>query len=300
MAIWNLGSINIDYVYRLPHLPRPGETLAATEHAIGLGGKGANQSIAAARAGRMTRHLGAIGPTDDWIIAKLRDAGVCTADIQRLPDQVTGHAIILLDQSAENSIVIHSGANRAIATEWLERTLGRIGPGDTLLLQNETNCQIEAARIAKTKGARVIYSAAPFEIASVQRILPHVDILAMNAGEADQLFAALKTPLQISGLLITKGGDGAEYRDLISGQVTNQAAFPVTPIDTTGAGDTFAGYFATALDRGDDLPEALRLAAAAAALQVTRPGAGEAIPAMVEVLDFLESRSSDATVSPAL
>lgn len=294
MAIWNLGSINIDYVYRLPHLPKPGETLAATSHSIGLGGKGANQSIAAARAGRMTRHLGAIGPADDWIIARLREAGICTADIQRLPDQVTGHAIILLDQSAENSIVIHPGANRAIEADWLERTLQRIGPGDTLLLQNETNCQVEAARIAKANGARVIYSAAPFDIASVQQILPHVDILAMNEGEAEQLFAALEAPLQITGLLITKGGKGAEYRDLISGEITRQAAFPVTPIDTTGAGDTFAGYFATTLDRGDDLAEALRLAAAAAALQVTRPGAGEAIPAMAEVLEFLEGQKSEA------
>jgi ribokinase len=296
MAIWNLGSINIDHVYRLSHLPKPGETMAAASYGTGLGGKGANQSIAATRAGRLTRHLGAIGEGDDWIIQTLRETGVCTADIRRLPDQVTGHAIILLDRAAENSIVIHPGANRAIDGQWLEQALQRIGTEDTLLLQNETNCQVEAARIAKGNGARVIYSAAPFEIASVEQILPHIDILAMNAGEAEQLFAVLHTPLQIKGVLITKGSEGAEYRDLTGDKTIRQTAFPVTPIDTTGAGDTFTGYFATALDRGDEPAEALRLAAAAAALQVTRHGAGEAIPTMAEVLTFLEQQVEKISV----
>ena len=293
MAIWNLGSINIDHVYRLDHLPRPGETLAARSYVQGLGGKGANQSIAAARAGAITHHIGAMGTGDDWVVDRLKNAGVCTADIGRLPGQATGHAIILLDSQAENAIVIHPGANRAITRPMLEKSLAALKPQDTLLIQNETGCQVEAARIARKAGARVIYSAAPFDIGAVRAMLPFATILAMNAGEADELFAAMPGDLPVQGLLITRGGDGAEYRDLTTGIVHRQAAFPVKPVDTTGAGDTFAGYFAAALDRGDPVPAALRLAAGAAALKVTRPGAGDAIPGIEEVIGFIANPSWD-------
>lgn len=290
MAIWNLGSINIDHVYRLDHLPRPGETLAARSYAQGLGGKGANQSIAAARAGALTHHLGAVGAGDGWVLDRLADRGVCTADILRLADQATGHAIILLDSRAENAIVIHPGANRAIAREMLEKPLSAIKPQDTLLIQNETSAQVDAARIARKAGARVIYSAAPFDLDAVGAGLPHATILAMNTGEAEALFAAIPGPLPVQGLLITHGANGAEYRDLTTGAVHRQAAFAVVAVDTTGAGDTFAGYFAASLDRGDTIPAALRLAAGAAALKVTRPGAGEAVPGLEEVIAFIADR----------
>jgi len=287
MAIWNLGSINIDHVYRLPHLPRPGETLAARDFSMGLGGKGANQSIASARAGALTIHLGAMGEADQWVIDRLRASGICTANILRLPNEVTGHAIILLDEEAENSIVIHPGANRALTIAALKDALAGVQPNDLMLIQNETNCQVEAAKAARQIGARVIYSAAPFDIEAVRAILPHVSILAMNAGESEQLFAAIPGDLPVEGLLITRGGDGAEYRDLTTGESWQQPSFKVKAIDTTGAGDTFAGYFAAALDRGDPIPEALRTASAAAALQVTRKGAGDAIPMLEEVVAFL-------------
>lgn len=287
MAIWNLGSINIDHVYRMEHLPLPGETLAANNYSVGLGGKGANQSIAAALAGATTQHLGAMGVSDEWVVRSLLAAGVGTDHIQRLPDNVTGHAIILLDSSAENSIIIHPGANRSLEIATLEKAMRPITREDTLLMQNETNCQVAAARIAQDTGARVIYSAAPFELDALRDVMPHVSILAMNAGEADQLFAAVPGDMPVQGLLITRGAEGAEYHDLENATVYRQPAFPVTPVDTTAAGDTFAGYFAASLDRGDTIPDALRLASAAAALKVTRAGAGDAIPALDEVRDFL-------------
>lgn len=292
MSIWNLGSINIDHVYRLDHLPQPGETSAASGYAVGLGGKGANQSLAAAGAGAVTHHLGAMGGADGWVIDRLAEAGICTAAIQRLPRDATGHAIILLDGAGENSIVIHPGANRAIAPAPLREAMALIAAGDTLLLQNETNCQVEAARAARNAGARVIYSAAPFDIEAVRDVLPHVSILAMNAGEAERLFAEMPGPLPVEGVLITRGGDGAEYRDLRGGSAEFQPAFRVTPVDTTAAGDTFAGYFAASLDRGCDIAEALHLASAAAALKVTRPGAGDAIPKLEEVQDFIRQHET--------
>nr|WP_111300066.1 ribokinase [Paracoccus saliphilus] len=287
MAIWNLGSINIDHVYRMDSLPSPGETLASRSYSIGLGGKGANQSVAAARAGASTHHLGAMGRADGWVLERLADSGVDIAGIRRLADEVTGHALILLDAEGENAIVIHPGANRAIDETALPDALSNMAPSDTLLIQNETNGQVAAARAARTRGARVIYSAAPFDLEAARAILPHATILAMNAGEARQLFAGHPGDLPVAGLLITMGSEGAEYRDLTTGQTWHQPAFPVDPVDTTGAGDTFAGYFAAALDEGRDIPAALRLASAAAAIKVTRPGAGDAIPTRAEVEAFL-------------
>ncbi|MFN3277383.1 MAG: ribokinase [Paracoccus hibiscisoli] len=287
MAIWNLGSINIDHVYRLDSLPRPGETLASRGYAQGLGGKGANQSVAAARAGATTHHLGAMGTGDDWVRDRLAQAGVDMGQVARLDDQATGHAIILLDADAENAIVIHPGANRAIDEAALTDALSALSPSDTLLIQNETNGQVAAAQAAQARGARVIYSAAPFDLEAVRAVLPHVSILAMNEGEAQQLFAGIPGDLPVQGLLITRGAEGAEYRDLTKGQIHSQSSFRVTPVDTTGAGDTFAGYFAAALDAGADVAAALRLASGAAAVKVTRAGAGDAIPTRADVEAFL-------------
>ncbi|WP_199261068.1 ribokinase [Paracoccus binzhouensis] len=289
MTIYNLGSINIDHVYRLQALPRAGETLHAQSYAMGLGGKGANQSVAAARAGAKVVHLGAMGAGDDWVLDRLAAAGVKTSAILRLAGIATGHAIILVEAGGENSIVLHGGANLALPADLPARA--GLGPGDFLLMQNETNLQAEAAALARRAGARVIYSAAPFQIEALRAVLPHVSILAVNALEARDTFAAFGEDLPIEALLITRGAEGAEFRDLRSGQVWHQPAFPVQAVDTTGAGDCFAGWFAAGLSRGEDPPTALRHAAAAAALQVTRRGAGDAMPDRTEVLDFLKGQS---------
>ncbi len=288
MAIFNLGSINIDHTYRLPALPRAGETLHATAYSQGLGGKGANQSVAAARAGAQVRHLGAMGTGDDWVLERLARAGVDTSGIARLADTATGHAIILVDASAENSIVLHGGANLALPADLPQRA--GFAPSDLLLMQNETSLQAETAARARTAGARVIYSAAPFQIEALRAVLPHVSILAVNEGEARDTFAAFGEDPPVEGLLITRGAEGAEYRDLKAGRTWHQPAFRVEAVDTTGAGDCFAGWFAAGLARGEDAPTALRHASAAAAIQVTRKGAGDAMPDRAEVLEFLNAQ----------
>ena len=286
MTIWNLGSINIDHVYRLDRLAQPGETVAARSYAQGLGGKGANQSIAAARAGARVVHIGAIGAGASWVIDSLAAAGVDTRHVARLESHATGHAIIMVDDAAENAIVIHAGANRALTPD--AAALAAMQAGDILLIQNETNLQEQTAAAARAAGLRVIYSAAPFDIRAVRAMLPHASILAMNAGEAAQVFAALGEALPVEGLLITRGAEGAEYRDLRTGRVDRCAAFPVHAVDTTGAGDCFAGWFAAGLDAGLAVPDTLRRASAAAAIQVTRPGAGDAMPTAADTDAFLE------------
>lgn len=289
MTVWNFGSINIDYVYRLPHLPAPGETLAAQSLNQGLGGKGANQSVAVARAGLNPRHIGAVGAEGAWVKYRLEELGVDVDHVAQ-SDGPSGHAIINVDDAAENSIVIVPGANQALAEPDLTKALAGAAPGDLLLLQNETNLQAEAARIGNAKGMRVIYSAAPFEAAAVTAVLEHASILVMNKGESEALTKALGlklTELPVEGVLVTLGGDGAAYYDLKAGHMHAVPAFPVAPVDTTGAGDTFTGYFAAGLDQGLPIDEILRLAAGAAALQVTRAGAADAIPDRAEVDAFI-------------
>lgn len=287
MTIYNLGSINIDHVYRLTALPRAGETISSLDYSLGLGGKGANQSVAAARAGAQVRHLGAMGTGDDWVLDMLGAAGIDTGAVARLDGVATGHAIILVDAEGENSIILHGGANRALPAGLVTGGLAAIGPGDILMMQNETTLQAEAAAHARAAGARVIYSAAPFEIAALRAVLPHVSILAVNEVEARDTFAAFGEALPIAGLLITRGAKGAEYRDLETGRIWEQPAFRVQAVDTTGAGDCFAGWFAAGLSRGEDIATTLRNASAAAALQVTRKGAGNAMPTRAEVAAFL-------------
>lgn len=286
MTVYNLGSINIDHVYRVPHLPAPGETLSALAYTQGLGGKGANQSVAAARAGARCVHIGAVGPGSDWVLIAMERYGVDLAGVSTL-SEATGHAIINVDPGAENAIVIYPGANRAISSAMTEAALSTARPGDSLLLQNETSAQVEAAAMGATKGLRVIYSAAPFDIAAVRAVLPHVSLLVMNEIEAEQLRAA-QGALPDIDCIITQGARGAEWISAGT-EPLFQPAFKVVPVDTTGAGDTFIGTLAAGLDLGLDRATAMRRAAAASAIQVTRPGAAPAIPTAAEVDAFLRN-----------
>lgn len=286
MAVYNLGSINIDHVYRVPHLPAPGETLSALDYAQGLGGKGANQSVAAARAGAMCHHIGAIGPNSDWVLAEMQAYGIDLRYVSVLP-VATGHAIINVDPQAENNIVIFPGANRALTADMAAAALAGAGPADSLLLQNETSAQAEAAAIAAARGMRVVYSAAPFDIGAVRAVLPHVSLLVMNEIEAEQLRAAQGALPQID-CIITKGAQGAEWISAAS-EPLFLPAFKVNPVDTTGAGDTFIGTLAAALDLGLPREAAMRRASATSALQVTRQGAAQAIPTAAEVEAFLST-----------
>lgn len=288
MTIYNLGSINIDHSYSVPNLPRPGETVAATARITGLGGKGANQSIAIARSGGRVVHIGAVGADGGWTVETLRAAGVDTGAVQ-VADAPTGHAMIAVDAAAENAIVLFAGANRQIDSDRVAATLAQARPGDWLLVQNETNGGVAAARAARDRGLRVAYCAAPFDAEAVAEILPLVDLLSVNEGEAAALRASLpEAALAGCDLLVTHGSRGAAY--IGPERTVRVAAFAVDPVDTTGAGDTFLGYALAGLDGGMTVEAALRRAAAAAALQVTRAGAAEAIPPAREVADFLARR----------
>lgn len=288
MTIYNLGSINADLLYQVPHLPQAGETLAATSYQRGLGGKGTNMSVAAARAASRVVHIGAVGPDGDWAIERLMEYGVDTRQIATV-NPSTGHAIIALDEAGENSILLYPGANHAVTETQIADALTDATSDDLFVFQNETNAQLEAATQASSLGMRVAYAAAPFSASAVKAVLPLLDLLVLNSVEKKQLETELNTDvskLGVRDVIVTLGSDGCEWINGDSGAKRHFEAVQVEPIDTTGAGDTFTGYLVAGLDRGMPLEQSIRIAIKAAAIMVTRTGTADVIPDLKDVLDF--------------
>ena len=284
MSVFNLGSINLDYFYKVPHLPTAGETLAALNYSLGLGGKGANQSVALAKGGAEVFHIGQIHRDDEAHIALLHEADIDLQFVARA-DVPTGHAVVVIDEgSGENQILLMPGANAAISPSQIDEALAQAKAGDWALTQNETNLSEAFLRQAKDKGLQICYSAAPFVKQTVLSLLGIVDLLVVNEGEAAEIAAALGQAPEAWGiphLVITKGADGAQYHG-IEGSFT-QRAEPVKAVDTTGAGDTYLGFLLARLSHGETMAQAMAVASQAAALQVTRYGTAEAIPTMAEI-----------------
>lgn len=288
--IFNLGSINADFFYEVPHLPQPGETLAAAAFATGLGGKGANMSVAVARAGGDVRHIGAVGPDGAWAVERLAADGVDIAHVA-VVEVPTGHATINVDSQGENTIVIFAGANREQSEARIKTALQDARQGDTLALQNETNGKNFAVARAKEKGMRVLYAAAPFDEQAARGVLPYADVLVLNEIEFRQLQQTTgkhAASLGVETIVVTRGAQGAQIFEQSAGWDAEEIPAPlVKAVDTTGAGDTFAGYLAAGLDDGFPATQAVIRAVWAAALKVTRPGTADAIPSVAEVQSFM-------------
>lgn len=287
--IWNLGSINIDNFYEVPHLPGPGETLAARSFGFGLGGKGANMSVAAARGAARVSHIGAVGAEGRWTRERLMEYGV---DIRHIAEvqTPTGHANIVVDDQGENNIVLFQGANVELTEAIIGQALTEASPGDYLLMQNETNGQEYAAATAQSLGLRVVYAAAPFEADKIARLLGRIDLLVLNEVEATQLeLATGKTPqaLGVRDVVITLGDKGCRW---VSNTGNLQYdAYAAEAVDTTGAGDTFTGYLVAGLDRGLTMEGAIDLALKAGTLMVMRRGTADVIPDLKEIQDHFSA-----------
>ena len=289
MTIYNLGSINLDYFYRLPHLVSAGETLSATEYRIALGGKGANQSVALAKAGADVFHIGAFGRKDLIFLDEMSDVGVNIKNVALLETE-SGHAIVMVDsKTGENQIVLSGSANYQISEKQIISALANAKETDWALAQNETCLVYEFLLRARKKGLKICYSAAPFVAEQTASLLHLTDLLVVNEGEADALTKFTNKDIQALGLpnlVITLGSKGARY-------IGNEGDFFVSPfnvnaIDTTGAGDTFLGYLLASLGQGSTMMQAMRYGSAAASLQITKPGALAAIPTIKEVKHFLK------------
>jgi ribokinase len=292
LTIHCFGSINIDHVHRIDRMPGPGETLADRSYCIGLGGKGANQALAAAAAGAAVRFVGAVGADGLWARDRLAAAGIATEAIAVTPG-ATGHAVILVEPSGENRIVLHGGANRAVTPRIVKTALEHTVPGDWWLTQNETAGVVASLAAARARGLRTAHAAAPFEAEAAAAALPFLDLIALNEGEAAALAAHLGVDLAelpVPSQLVTLGARGAVWRHRhADGRVEEIAVpgFAVTALDTTGAGDCCLGTLLAGLDAGLPPGRALHRACAAAALSVTRPGAADALPTRAQVDAFL-------------
>ena len=285
--ILNIGSLNLDYVYAVPHFVAAGETLLSSRRDVFAGGKGLNQTVAAARAGAEVCHGGAVGADGDMLLDLLRDAGADVSAVARV-DVPTGHAVIQVSPQGENAIIILGGANRAVSPETVGIALEKVGPGDILLLQNEINGLDHIIRRAARKGLRILFNPAPMEDAVKDLPLELLDTLIVNEGEGKALAGdmdALKAAYPNQKILLTQGSRGASL--WTGSEVLFQPAFPVEAVDTTAAGDCFLGYYAAALSENLPYAAALRFAAGASALAVQRPGAAPSIPIRSEVEAYL-------------
>ena len=291
MQVLNFGSLNIDHVYTVGHFVAAGETLAALDYKINAGGKGLNQSVALARAGVKTFHAGMIGRDGIFLKEVLESAGVNTEHtvVGELP---SGHAVIQLERdSAQNSILLYSGSNMSIPQDFMCSVLDSVPQGSWILLQNEINDIPFLICEAKKRKLHVAINPAPCTDAVKDYPLELCDLIMVNLIEASQLTGVENAPsvaaemlaekFPDSEIVITLGGDGALYR--FKSEEIFVPAFPVEAVDTTGAGDTFTGFFLAAKLRGMGAEQAMKYASFAASVAVSRHGAAASIPSASEV-----------------
>lgn len=290
MRATSFGSLNIDRTYRVPHVVVEGETLGASEMSEAAGGKGLNQAIALASAGLETSMAGQVGPDGAWLLQLLAERGVDAQQVRVLPDSVTGQAIIQVDDAGANCIIVYPGANSRCDARWAGEVIRSMSPGDLVVFQNEMAGTAEVIRMAKRAGLQVALNPSPIDDAMVADLPSEVDFLFVNEGEGHALTGlfepelvldALADALPSATIVLTLGPLGA-WATNAEGRVFVEAV-PAPVVDTTGAGDTFTGFFLAEYLRGSGLREALRVASLAAAMAVSRPGAADAIPTCEEV-----------------
>jgi ribokinase len=284
-----VGSVNMDLVVQIPTLPTAGETVTGGVFEQGGGGKGANQAVAAARAGARVVFVGAVGDDDlgGEALELLEREDMDLSGVQRLPDAHTGVALIMVDQAGENIIAVASGANAALTGAMVRDALehSNLDAGGVCLVNLEIADEpiLEAVRLAAGAGLRVIVNPAPARALS-EELLGFGPILTPNRTEAAAL-TSLEDPSEAAVQLaawtrapavITLGGDGAVYAH--DSEVEQLPAKPVKVVDTTGAGDVFNGVLAAELARGAELRAALDEAMTAAALATTGVGARTSQP----------------------
>ena len=288
------GSIIADYIFSVDHLVRPGETLIAESLSVKPGGKGANQAMAAAKAGAKVQLFGRVGNDGgaDVALAGHRALGVDLTGVKTV-DAPTGMASICVDQAGENAITLVLGANETVTADQVPDTA--LDTGCLLLLQMEVPVGETEKLIhrAKEGGAKVVMNLAPARPISANA-LKAVDILIANEGELEVLSDILtggtgsidemmQGVAEASGatVIATLGAQGV--RAIQDQETFSVPALPVDAIDTVGAGDAFAGTFAAAIDAGEDFDQALRHGVAAGSLACTKPGAQEALPDLKEI-----------------
>ncbi len=293
MKILNFGSCNLDYVYALDHIVAEGETETSDGMNIFAGGKGLNQSVALAKAGAKVYHAGCIGEDGEMLKELLRDSGADVTYLRRV-DGKNGHAIIQVSRAGDNSIFIFPGSNAKITEAFADEVFAHFEAGDILLLQNELNGLSYLVDKAHEKGFCIVLNPSPCNEVLKSVDLGKLSYLILNEIEAATL-SGKESPEEALKLfreryprlrvVLTLGKKGSLYAD--ETERVFQPAFSVKTVDTTAAGDTFTGYFLAGIAEGARPAEAMRMAAGASALAVSRPGAAPSVPMCDEVVEAL-------------
>jgi ribokinase len=290
IKVLNFGSLNIDDVYQVDHFVKPGETLLATDQQRFLGGKGFNQSVALALAGVEVHHAGKVGADGKEVLEQCREYGI-HADGIAISSKPTGHAIIQIDSKGQNTIILSGGANQDIGKAHIDEVLSHFSAGDYLLIQNEISDLSYLISTAKEKGLIIVFNPAPMNSHVFSYPLDLIDIFILNEIEAADLsgqqeteaaLTFLKTRYADAEIIITQGSKGVLYLNA-EGELATVLALPVKVVDTTAAGDTFVGYFLSALVQGLTLADAIDLANRAASITVQTLGASNSIPRTKQV-----------------
>ena len=293
MKILSFGSLNIDYNYKLDHIVAPGETISSHDLIVTCGGKGLNQSIALRKAGAKVLHAGIIGYDGDMLRKTLEDAGVDTTLLKIDPDSKSGHTIIQIEEkTAQNCIIVCPGTNGMVEKDFIDEVVSHFEPGDYAVFQNEITNVDYAMKSCREKGLRVVFNPSPMtkELAASD-IYQYVDDLFINEVEGEQMtgtddpeaiLQSLKESWPQCRVILTLGSKGAVI--LTEDGPYYQKAYPCEAVDTTGAGDTFSGYFTALSAAGKTPAEALELSCKASSLAVRKMGAAASIPLLEEVL----------------
>lgn len=300
MKVLNFGSLNLDYSYKVSHIVREGETILSDDVQLSLGGKGFNQSVALARAGVPVFHAGLVGEEGLDFYDACETYGIKTDYIKTVTGRC-GHTIIQVDREGQNSIVLFPGANHKNSKEYVDQVLSNFDTGDMILLQNEINELPYIIDQAFAKGMTIILNPSPFDERLDDCDLGKVSVFIMNETEGQQMtgmttpttiVAALDASFSNAKIMLTLGKAGSIYHH--GDEELYQAAFDVSAVDTTAAGDTFTGFFVAGLLKKMPMRDVLVMATKAAALAVQKPGAAMSIPFMseVELLEEVNLRSN--------
>lgn len=290
MQIINLGSLNIDKIYSVNKIVKPGETIDSIDYHELPGGKGLNQSVAIARAGSFVMHAGYIGNDGDILSEKLRDSGVDTSLLKKL-SKPSGQAIIQVDRYGQNCIILYHGTNYCISTEYVSCVLNNLESGDILVLQNEISNLSDIICCAHDKEIDIYLNPSPIneelkkcDFSMLKAIFVNEHEGAYLSGQSDinAILDTLSSKYANLEIILTHGSKGAYYQ--CGKTAIFQPSFKVDALDTTAAGDTFTGYFIALRQQGYNIKDCMRLSARAASIAVTKQGAADSIPNFKDVL----------------
>ena len=297
MKVLSFGSLNFDHVYQMDHFVMPKETTSSLSYSRGFGGKGLNQSIALAKSGLDVYHAGRVGFDGQPFIDYLQEYGVKVDYLKKDEETATGHAIIQVSHS-ENCIILYGGANQLIDEAQIDEVLTHFEKGDLLLIQNEISSLTYLITKAHEKGLRIAFNTAPMDEKVFSYPLDLIDIFVVNevegkglanvsSDQVEDVIAGLQKAYPSKEIILTVGSQGSYY---ISGDmVIHQDAYRVEAVDTTAAGDTFTGFYLASILRGETVSDALRIAAKASSITVTKEGAAKSIPTLEQVLESMKN-----------